>query len=95
MWLANCCGQARRYCPITANRKQPSLETISFTSCESALKELRESRRWLRLIQEVPLLKDPANLDALLDETNQLIKIFSASIKTALANRTSNLSVES
>jgi len=45
-------------------------------------KELRESRRWLRLIQRVPLLK-PARVDPLLDETEELIRIFAASIRTA------------
>lgn len=45
-------------------------------------KELRESRRWLRLIQRVPLLK-PALVQALLDETDELVRIFHASIRTA------------
>jgi four helix bundle protein len=46
-------------------------------------KELRESRRWLRLIKRVPLIKPPAKLDPLIDETVELIKIFWASIRTA------------
>ena len=46
------------------------------------LKELRESRRWLRLAVEVPLVKEPAETDRLLDETEQLIKIFAASVRT-------------
>jgi four helix bundle protein len=45
-------------------------------------KELKESRRWLRLIQRVPLL-DPTEVDPLLAETEELIKIFAASIRTA------------
>ncbi|MGD0390171.1 MAG: four helix bundle protein [Tepidisphaeraceae bacterium] len=49
------------------------------------LKELRESRRWLRLIVEVPLLKDPSEANKLLDETEQLIKIFAASVRTTLS----------
>ncbi len=46
-------------------------------------KELRESRRWLRLIKRVPLIKPPAKLDPLIDETIELIKIFWSSIRTA------------
>jgi len=47
------------------------------------LKELRESYRCLRLIQRVPLVEPPSKLDALLSETDELIRIFVASIKTA------------
>lgn len=46
------------------------------------LKEIREARRWLRLVRNVPLLP-PAKLDPLLDETEALIKIFATSIRTA------------
>jgi four helix bundle protein len=45
-------------------------------------KELRESRRWLRLIQRVPLLK-AALVEPLLQETEELIRIFHTSIRTA------------
>ncbi|MSR65397.1 MAG: four helix bundle protein [Verrucomicrobiae bacterium] len=45
-------------------------------------KELKESRRWLRLIKRVPLLK-PSDVDPLLAETEELIRIFAASLKTA------------
>ena len=45
-------------------------------------KELRESRRWLRLIQRVPLLKASA-VESLVQETEELIRIFSSSIRTA------------
>ena len=47
------------------------------------LKELVESRRWLRLIRLVPLVERPLSLDALIDETEQLIRIFAKSIETA------------
>ncbi len=50
------------------------------------LKELRESRRWIRLIQRVPLVKSPRLLDPLLEETESLIKIFDTSIRTAKRN---------
>ena len=46
-------------------------------------KELRETRRWLRLIQRVPLVRVPASADPLLRETEELIRIFYASISTA------------
>ena len=47
------------------------------------LKELRESRRWLRLTKRVPLTKLPGEVDPVLVETEALIKIFAASIRTA------------
>ena len=40
------------------------------------LKELRESRRWLRPIKRVPLTKLPGEVDPVLVETEALIKIF-------------------
>jgi len=45
--------------------------------------QLREAQRWLKLIQHVPLIKKPELLDDILQETEELIKIFVASIKTA------------
>ena len=48
-----------------------------------SLKELRETQRWLKLIQRVPLIKKPELLDDILTETDQLIRIFVTSIKTA------------
>ena len=47
------------------------------------LKELKESLRWIKLIKRVPLVEHPEKLDDLLDETDQLIRIFAVSIKTA------------
>jgi four helix bundle protein len=51
------------------------------------LKELRESKRWLQLIRSVPLVTPPSAVDALLQETEELIKIFVASIKTSEKRR--------
>jgi four helix bundle protein len=48
-----------------------------------ALKELRESLRWLKLIRHVPLVDKPELLNPLIDETDQLIRIFHTSIETA------------
>ena len=47
------------------------------------LKELRESHRWLKLIHRVPLVKSSEKLNDLLEETEELIKIFVTSIRTA------------
>lgn len=51
------------------------------------LKELRESKRALRLIRAVPLSDDTAEIDRLLAETLELIRIFFASLKTAASNK--------
>ena len=48
-----------------------------------ALKELRESERWLKLIQKTNLLTRQETLPQVLDETDQLIRIFVTSIATA------------
>lgn len=50
-------------------------------------KELRESRRWLRLAQRTPLVKKPELLDEILTEAGELVRIFAASIRTAANNR--------
>jgi four helix bundle protein len=47
-----------------------------------SLKELRETRRWLKLVQRIPLSAKPEILNDLLLETEELIKIFVTSIKT-------------
>ena len=46
------------------------------------LTELRESRRWLRLIPRAPLIDKPSKVEPLLVETDELIRIFVASIRT-------------
>jgi len=57
-----------------------------------SLKELRESQRWLRLIHKVPLIDKPELINEILGETEELIKIFVTSIKTAeKKRRTSNI----
>jgi four helix bundle protein len=45
-------------------------------------KELRESRRWLRWVQRMPLLK-PKLVASLVEETEELVRIFAASLRTA------------
>ncbi len=48
-----------------------------------ALKELRETARWLKLIQEVPLIDNVELLEPLIQETDEITRIFVASIRTA------------
>lgn len=60
-------------------------------------KELRESYRWLRLVQRVPLVTKPDLLSGILKEADELIRIFAVSIRTAESNRAparQNLSVK-
>jgi len=47
------------------------------------LKEFKEAQRWLKPIQRVPLNKKSELFDDILQETEELIKIFVTSIKTA------------
>ena len=47
-----------------------------------SLKELRESQRWLKLLRRLALVKKPELLDGIIEETEELIKIFFKSIKT-------------
>ena len=51
------------------------------------LKELRESERWLLLIRRVPLIKAILKVDSLLQETDELSRIFKTSIRTAERNK--------
>jgi four helix bundle protein len=50
------------------------------------LKELRETRRWLRLAARLKTFQRPANLTKCLNESEELIRIFVASIRTAERN---------
>jgi four helix bundle protein len=50
------------------------------------LKELRETKRWLRLVSRLKKLGEPANLPRRLNEVEELIRIFAASVKTAEKN---------
>ena len=46
-------------------------------------KELRESRRWLKLIQRAELIDKPELLGGLINEADELVRIFARSIQTA------------
>ena len=47
------------------------------------LKELRETWRALRLLQQIGALRDSTEIESLIEETHQLIRIFFQSIRTA------------
>lgn len=47
------------------------------------LKELRETLRWLKLAERVPLTHHSEQTRALINETDELIRIFFSSIRTA------------
>lgn len=51
------------------------------------LKELRETRRWLRLIERKAWLDSDSQLLFLLRECEELVRIFNASIQTAERNK--------
>ena len=55
-----------------------------------SLKELRETRIWLLIIGKANLLDSASKLEPLIDESNQLISIFVASVKTAKQNKRNN-----
>jgi four helix bundle protein len=51
------------------------------------LKELRETKVWLLIASRKPLIEPTGKLEPLLNECNELIAIFAASISTAQKNR--------
>ncbi len=51
-----------------------------------ALKELRESLRWIKLVVRIPLIKETTSAEKLPTETDELIRIFVTSIRTAKSN---------
>lgn len=48
-----------------------------------SLKELRETRVWLRIILKKSLIKPPAQAESALSECQELIRIFAKSVLTA------------
>jgi len=50
------------------------------------LKELRETKRWLRLLTRTKSIDTPANFTTCLNEVEELIRIFVASIRTVQRN---------
>jgi len=51
------------------------------------LKELRETRRWARLIERKRWLREDPQLVFILSESEELIRIFKASVQTAERNK--------
>ena len=56
-----------------------------------SLKELRETKIWLNIAGKANLIKPISKIEPLIDESNQLISIFVASVKTAKQNKSKNL----
>ncbi len=48
-----------------------------------SLKELRETKRWLKLVDRVLLVENPGRLAEIIQKMEELIKIFVTSIKTS------------
>ena len=55
-----------------------------------SLKELRETKVWLLMAGKANLINPKTKLDPVIDENNQLISIFVASVKTAKENKRKN-----
>ena len=51
-----------------------------------SLKELRETQRWLILIKHIGVINKAERLNGIIEETEELIKIFVSSIKTTQRN---------
>ncbi|RPI73229.1 MAG: four helix bundle protein [Desulfobacteraceae bacterium] len=51
------------------------------------LKELRETRIWLLMLEKAKLIRASTNYDQLMNENNELISIFVKSIHTAKQNK--------
>jgi four helix bundle protein len=54
-----------------------------------ALKEMRETLFWLRLLLDSSTTKTAADLPWLIDEANQLVAILTATVRSARSNRRS------
>jgi len=57
------------------------------------LKELRETKIWLKVIERKSLIKDTEQVTNLLKESDELISIFVASVRTAERNKDSESKV--
>jgi len=51
------------------------------------LKEPRETRRWLMLVSRVPMAKQQSEVEKLTAETEELIRLFASSLKTARSRK--------
>jgi four helix bundle protein len=79
--------------PLSSHGEAQAAESIDdfIHKLKIAHKELQESWRWLRLIRIVPLVAKPALVEPLIQETEELVRIFAKSLQTAEARRDSRL----
>jgi four helix bundle protein len=70
-----------------AEAQEPESADDFIHKMKVCLKELREARRWSRLIEQKRWLGKDAQLALVLKEVEELIRIFKASIRTAEHNR--------
>lgn len=82
-------GTAPLACHAEAQAAESNADFIH--KLKLALKELRETHCWLELIKRNPLIDNPSKLDSLLDEVDQLERIFNASIQTVKAKKSPRL----
>jgi four helix bundle protein len=82
--------------PLSSHGEAQAAESIEdfIHKLKICNKELHESWRWLLLIRLTPLLAKPKRADPLIQETDELIRIFSKSLLTAEANRDSRVHEE-
>jgi four helix bundle protein len=83
-------------CQLTRSGTSPAPNYGEAQSAESradfvhklkiVLKELRETRVWLLMIRHAELVKPVSRLESLINETDELISIFVASVKTTKTN---------
>jgi hypothetical protein len=83
MWRGNFYVRAPPLFRCTGRHKEQNLPLDFQHKLGLALKELRETLRWIKLAQAVPLVKPASKLDPIIQECDELIRIFVASIRTS------------
>ena len=63
--------------------RAPKPRLISSIQLKVALKELRETEMWLKIILKAKMIKPVSKLTPLLQETDELVAILFTSIETA------------
>ena len=73
--------------PLPNHGEAQAAESLSdfIHKLKLCLKELNETHRWLRLVHRVPLIDKPVKVEPLLQETDELCRIFNKSIATSRA----------
>src|SRR5262249_12849125 len=69
--------------PLPNHGEAESAESLNdfIHKMKICLKELRESLRWLTVIQRFPFIDDSAEVQSLISETDELIRIFTRALK--------------